>query len=417
MEEILKLDPIMKVGGSVDLPGSKSISNRALLLAALSEGTTELNNLLVAEDTEMMIGALETLGVKLEVSNDGTEVKVEGCGGNFPVKKADLFLGNAGTAMRPLSSSLAFSGGEYVLDGVARMRQRPIAHLVEALNSVGGRLSYLGEPGFPPIKIEPATRINSDIVHVRGDVSSQFVSGLLMAAPLIAPEQGLRIRIDGELLPQVLSVGVSALLMQILTLVQQTVIYRVAGGYGGETSQLLLGAALRFWNFSFVPLWGISQGFQPAAGTNYGAKDYDRVKTLTRVFITAATLLSLIFYIPAELFPEKILSMFLTTPGIAASGATNFRIMFSTYVLQGSFMIAVTLFQSLGKAKKATWLVLFRQIILFIPLCVVLPMIGSMGIRGVWLAIALTDAILVVITISMMLSEFRKMPAAAKAKR
>ena len=194
-----------------------------------------------------------------------------------------------------------------------------------------------------------------------------------------------RIRIDGELLPQVLSVGVSALLMQILTLVQQTVIYRVASNYGGETSQLLLGAALRFWNFSFVPLWGISQGFQPAAGTNYGAKDYDRVKTLTRVFITAATLLSLVFYIPAELFPEKILSMFLTTPGIAASGATNFRIMFSTYVLQGSFMIAVTLFQSLGKAKKATWLVLFRQIILFIPLCVVLPMIGGMGIRGVWL--------------------------------
>ena len=110
MEEILKLDPIKKVGGSVDLPGSKSISNRALLLAALSEGTTELQNLLAAEDTEMMIGALEALGVKLEVSDNGTVVKVEGCGGNFPVKKADLFLGNAGTAMRPLSSSLAFSG-------------------------------------------------------------------------------------------------------------------------------------------------------------------------------------------------------------------------------------------------------------------------------------------------------------------
>ena len=97
MEEILKLDPIKKVGGSVDLPGSKSISNRALLLAALSEGTTELQNLLAAEDTEMMIGALEALGVKLEVSDNGTVVKVEGCGGNFPVKKADLFLGNAGT--------------------------------------------------------------------------------------------------------------------------------------------------------------------------------------------------------------------------------------------------------------------------------------------------------------------------------
>lgn len=144
-----------------------------------------------------------------------------------------------------------------------------------------------------------------------------------------------RIRIDGELLPQVLSVGVSALLMQILTLVQQTVIYRVAANYGGETSQILLGAALRFWNFSFVPLWGISQGFQPAAGTNYGAKDYDRVKTLTKVFVIAATVLSLIFYIPAELFPAKVLSMFITTPGVAASGATNFRIMFSTYLEVG----------------------------------------------------------------------------------
>ena len=101
---------------------------------------------------------------------------------------------------------------------------------------------------------------------------------------------------------------------------------------------------------------------------------------------------------------------FITTPGVAASGATNFRIMFSTYILQGSFLIAVTLFQSLGKANKATWLVLFRQIILFIPLCIVLPMVGGMGIRGVWLAIALTDAILVVITVLMMLSEFRKMP-------
>ena len=226
-----------------------------------------------------------------------------------------------------------------------------------------------------------------------------------------------RIRIDGTLLPQVLSVGVSALLMQVLTLVQQTVIYRVASVYGGETSQLLLGAALRFWNFSFVPLWGISQGFQPAAGTNYGAKDYDRVKKLTGVFITAATVLSLVFYIPVELFPDKILSMFLTTPGIAESRATNFRIMFSTYILQGSFLIAVTLFQSLGKANRATWLVLFRQIILFIPLCVVLPMVGGMGIRGVWLAIALTDAILVIITIAMMLSEFRKMPATSSVDR
>ena len=224
------------------------------------------------------------------------------------------------------------------------------------------------------------------------------------------------IRIEKSLLPQILAVGVSALLMQVLTLVQQTVIYRVASNYGGETSQILLGAALRVWNFAFVPLWGISQGFQPAAGTNYGAKDYNRVKKLTGVFMASATILSLLFYIPVELFPANVLSLFITTPGVAASGATNFRVMFSTYILQGSFLIAVTLFQSLGKANKATWLVLFRQIILFIPLAVILPMIGGMGIRGVWLAIALTDAILVVITISMMLAEFRKFPTMVQSR-
>lgn len=219
-----------------------------------------------------------------------------------------------------------------------------------------------------------------------------------------------KIRIERFLMPQILSVGISALLMQVLTLVQQTVIFRVASSYGGETAQILLGAALRFWNFAFVPLWGISQGFQPAAGTNFGAKNYVRVKKLTYTFITAATVLSLLFFIPAELFPEKVLSMFITTPGVAASGAENFRIMFSTYILQGSFIIAVTLFQSIGKARKATWLVLFRQIILFIPLAILLPKMNGLGIRGIWLAIALTDAILVLITAAMTATEFHRFP-------
>ncbi len=248
-------------------------------------------------------------------------------------------------------------------------------------------------------------------------IFSQFVQAVVTVWYFLKKSQNVkigRIRIEKNLFLPIISVGISALLMQILTLVQQTVIYRVASNYGGETSQILLGAALRFWNFAFVPLWGISQGFQPAAGTNYGAQNYDRVKKLTKIFVIASTVLSLIFYIPVELFPNKILSMFITTPGVAASGATNFRIMFSTYILQGSFMIAVTLFQSLGKAKKATWLVLFRQIILFIPLCILLPQIGGMGIRGVWLAIALTDAILVIITISMMISEFHKMSSKIK---
>lgn len=128
--------------------------------------------------------------------------------------------------------------------------------------------------------------------------------------------------------------------------------------------------------------------------------------------MAAAAVLSLLFYVPAELFPERILSLFGPSPEDAASAAADFRIMFSTYILQGSFMIAVTLFQSLGKARKATWLVLFRQIILFIPLAVGLPAIGGIGIRGLWLAIALTDGVLVVITAAMTLSEFRRMPGA-----
>lgn len=198
MTDTITIKPIHSVGGTVKLPGSKSISNRVLLLSALSNGTTELTNLLVAEDTDMMIGALRTLGVRIE--QDGDHVIVHGCEGKFPVKEAELFLGNAGTAMRPLSSTLAFSGGHYSLDGVARMRQRPIAHLVDALNAVGAKILYLGEEGFPPIEIKPSTRITSDIVRVKGNVSSQFVSGLLMAGPLIAPPSGLIVRIDGELI-------------------------------------------------------------------------------------------------------------------------------------------------------------------------------------------------------------------------
>lgn len=197
MDEVRVIKPIKKVGGTVSLPGSKSISNRALLLAALSRGTTHLKNLLVAEDTDMMIGALRELGVKL--IQKGDEVTIEGCEGNFPSKRAELFLGNSGTSMRPLASALAFSGGEYVLDGVQRMRERPMGHLVEALNSIGAQIVCLNQQGFPPLKIFPSERVTSDVVHIKGSVSSQFVSGLLMAAPRLAPVQGMRIIIDGEL--------------------------------------------------------------------------------------------------------------------------------------------------------------------------------------------------------------------------
>ncbi len=198
--DILTIEPIAHAEGEVRLPGSKSISNRALLLAALAEGVTELHGLLDAEDTRVMIAALRTLGVSIEL--DGARARIEGCGGAFPVREADLFLGNAGTAMRPLAAALAFAGGRYRLDGVARMRERPIGDLVDALAALGARIAYEGTPGYPPIRIEPAAFAGRERVDIKGDVSSQFASGLLMAAPLIAPADGLLVRISGALISQ-----------------------------------------------------------------------------------------------------------------------------------------------------------------------------------------------------------------------
>ncbi|MGE5336818.1 MAG: 3-phosphoshikimate 1-carboxyvinyltransferase [Gemmatimonadota bacterium] len=198
--DLLTIAPIARAAGEVRLPGSKSISNRALLLAALSQGETELAGLLDAEDTRVMIDALRALGVSIERNADAT--RVMGCAGRFPARRGDLFLGNAGTAMRPLTAALAFAGGTYRVDGVPRMRERPIGDLVDALNALGARIRYEGEAGYPPLEIGPADRLTVNHVDVKGDVSSQFVSGLLMAAPLIAPPTGLKIRVSGTLISQ-----------------------------------------------------------------------------------------------------------------------------------------------------------------------------------------------------------------------
>jgi len=196
----LTVAPIGRAQGVVRLPGSKSISNRALLLAALADGTTWLSRLLDADDTRVMIEALRALGIAIR--REGDELCVSGCGGRFPERSADLFLGNAGTATRSLTAALAFADGRYRIDGVARMRERPIGDLVEALNALGARIDYEGQAGYPPLLIEPAQQLRQDEVAIRGNVSSQFVSGLLMAAPLVAPAQGLRIRVAGELISQ-----------------------------------------------------------------------------------------------------------------------------------------------------------------------------------------------------------------------
>ena len=201
--EQLHLPAASHAEGSITLPGSKSISNRTLLLAALADGVTEICDLLVSDDTARMLEALQTLGVKLEKVSE-TNWIVHGCGGNLPNKSAALFLGNAGTAFRPLTASLALSGGHYTLSGVPRMHERPIGDLVDALRQAGAQIEYLENEGFPPLKISPANPsplIGGEgvlTVKIRGDVSSQFLTALLMALPLT--KQEATIEVIGELI-------------------------------------------------------------------------------------------------------------------------------------------------------------------------------------------------------------------------
>ena len=194
----IQIGPFTRAQGSIVLPGSKSISNRALLLAALSTGTTTLKNLLDADDTQVMRNALRQLGLTVTDKADNICV-LEGCGGKFPIRDADLFMGNAGTAMRPLTAALAMQGGNYRLSGVARMHERPIRDLVDGLRQVGAKIDYELQEGYPPIQISNADIQIKDIVKVRGDVSSQFLTALLMALPLVASEP-VRIEVIGELI-------------------------------------------------------------------------------------------------------------------------------------------------------------------------------------------------------------------------
>ena len=195
--EYLDIPPLAGAGGTVRLPGSKSISNRVLLLAALSHGTTTVHDVLASDDTAVMLTALERLGCFVQ-KNDDT-VTIGGLGGQLSTRKASLFMGNAGTAMRPLTAALALLGGEFELSGVARMHERPIGDLVDALRQLGCGIDYLGTPGFPPLRLYPGTLQLNAPISVRGDVSSQFLTALLMALPLVARED-LCIEVVGELI-------------------------------------------------------------------------------------------------------------------------------------------------------------------------------------------------------------------------
>ena len=207
--EFLDLPAVKTAQGVVRLPGSKSISNRILLLAALADGDTHVRDLLASDDTARMLDALKILGVPITQTGNN-DYRITGVGGRFPVTEADLFLGNAGTVFRPLTAVLALMSlqgqGHYRLSGVARMHERPIGDLVDALRQLGADITYLGNEGFPPLEIGSAkiraAKIHAGAVSVKGDVSSQFLTGLLMALPLSAPLAGetLTIVVTGELI-------------------------------------------------------------------------------------------------------------------------------------------------------------------------------------------------------------------------
>ncbi len=193
----LDIPHLATAGGTIVLPGSKSISNRVLLLSALSRGTTTLHDLLDSDDTRVMLDALLQLGCG--VRQNGTTVEIDGLGGQLGTRKAQLFMGNAGTAIRPLTAALAVMGGDFELRGVPRMHERPIGDLVDALRQLGCHIDYLGQDGYPPLRIgEPALTLNAPI-KVRGDVSSQFLTALLMALPLVS-RQDIVIDVVGELI-------------------------------------------------------------------------------------------------------------------------------------------------------------------------------------------------------------------------
>ncbi len=195
--EHLDISPVARMEGVVRLPGSKSISNRTLLLAALAQGSTEIVDLLDSDDTKVMLDALRSLGVQWEMV--GGRHIVHGVEGKLPNPKADLFMGNAGTAIRPLTAALAIMGGDFTLHGVPRMHERPIGDLVDALNAIGANITYTGVPGYPPLHIQRG-ELKAERLKVAGNVSSQFLTAILMAAPLMALDHDVTIDVVGELI-------------------------------------------------------------------------------------------------------------------------------------------------------------------------------------------------------------------------
>lgn len=243
-------------------------------------------------------------------------------------------------------------------------------------------------------------------------VISQFAQAIATLIYFLKKSPVVRfhgIKPANELNPEIISVGASAMLMQIMMLVQMTVVYNTAVRFGGDNQIALMGAAQRVMQLAFVPIWGMSQGMQPAVGTNFGAKEYERVRKLTNVFIIGSTCLASIFFLIIEIFPIQILSAFITDINIVETGLRNFRLMYCIFPTYGLLIMVVTYFQSLGKAKKAGLLVILRQLMLVVPLVLILPHLLGGNVLGVWLALPLNDIIILLVALVLIREEYKKL--------
>lgn len=203
------------------------------------------------------------------------------------------------------------------------------------------------------------------------------------------------VKADKTIYKEMFAVGVSAMLMQVLSILQQTLLYNAAFTHGGESAGSIMAASLRVFSFSFIPLWGMSQGLQPAVGTNFGAENYDRVKDIFKVFSSSSAFLAALFWIPSLTFTGKLLGLFGLEGQTLIQGVPSFRIFYSVYITYGIMIMCITFFQAVGGGKSAGLLVMLRQVILFVPAILILPRVA--GLTGVWLAEPVVDFIVFLI--------------------
>ena len=216
-----------------------------------------------------------------------------------------------------------------------------------------------------------------------------------------------KIQSDAEIKKEMFSVGSSAMMMQLLFMIQQTMLYKMAFKYAGDTNGILMAASLRVYAFSFIPLWGMSQGLQPVVGTNFGAKQFDRVRQGMKVFSIGGLILAAIFWLPSLLFSSQILSLFGVEASIIAQGVGNFRLFYSVFILYGVMVMTITFFQSIGNGKKAGIIVMLRQLFLFVPAMIILPM--AFGVKAVWFTQPLVDFIMIVVGFIMMINTVKNL--------